>query len=123
MATISTQNSTDKMKGHGSKKAAQTKRGRQARSRKSKTTGGLAAQLYQKGKDAVSSAYDSAAQVGARTTKALPDFRGTLDLRPNGRSVYTMMEERPLVVGAVGVGVGMVLAALLPSLTSHRQRR
>jgi hypothetical protein len=32
------------------------------------------------------------------------------------------MEERPIVMGAVGLGVGMVLAALLPSFSNRRQK-
>ena len=125
MVTTSTQNSSDNLKGSTSKKAVPTKRKVQARSGKSKnkTSAGLTANLYKQGKDAVSSVYDSAAKAGVRASKAMPDIGRNLDLRSRSRSVYTMMEERPLVVGAVGLGVGMMLAALLPSVTNHRQQR
>ena len=79
--------------------------------------------LSTQGKDAVSSVYDSAAKAGARASKAMPDLRVNLDLRSSSRSMYSMMEERPLVVGAVGLGVGMMLAALFPSVTGQRQQR
>jgi hypothetical protein len=82
---------------------------------------GLGAQLYRQGRDAVSGVYDSAATVGARASKAMPKLRGNLHLRSRGQSIYSTMEEHPLVIGAVGLGVGMVLAALLPSAKNLRR--
>ena len=79
--------------------------------------------MYEQGKNAISSVYDSAAKAGARASKAMPNIRGSLDLRSRSRSVYAMMEERPLVLDAVGLGVGIMLAALLPLATVHRQQR
>ncbi len=124
MVTTSTQNSSENVKGGASKKAVPKKRNRQARSGKGKhkTSVELTAHLYEQGKNAISSVYDSAAKAGARASKAMPNIRGNLDLRSHSRSVYSMIEERPLVLGAVGLGVGIMLAALLPLASVHRQQ-
>ena len=125
MVTTSMQNSSETLKRSTSKKAVPKKRNGQARSGKSKnkTSAQLTAHLYEQGKNAISSVYDSAAKVGARASKAMPNIRGNLDLRSRSHSIYTVMEERPLVAGAVGLGVGIMLAALLPVATGHRQQR
>jgi hypothetical protein len=83
----------------------------------------MSAQLYRQGKDAVAGVYETA----AKASRAMPKIPSTRELRQQGQSVYSMMEERPLVMGAVGLGVGIALAALLPSLKhsgkqSDRQR-
>jgi hypothetical protein len=123
MATSTMQNSTENMRGSTPRKAVKGKRKVQARGSvkpKVKTHEGLTTQLYRQGREAVSSAYDSAAKAGARAGRAMPKLRENLHLRSRSQSLYTMMEERPLVMGAVGLGAGMVLAALLPSMGSHR---
>lgn len=122
MVTTSMQNSSETLKGGTSKKTVPKKRNVQARSGKSKnkTSAELNAHLYEQGKVALSSVYNSAAKAGARASKAMPNKRGNLDLRLRSRSIYSMMEERPLVAGAVGLGVGIMLAALLPLSTGHR---
>ena len=128
MATSTMQNSTEGMKGSTAKKAVTAKRKVQARTTikgktRAKSSDGLSTQLYRQGRDAVSSVYDSAAKVGARAGRAMPDLRGNLDLRARSQSLYTTMEEHPFVIGAVGLGVGMVLAALLHSPGSQRHQR
>lgn len=123
MTTSTMQNTSENKKGKLSK--ATIKRKVQARANGKKTgakADGLAANLYHQGRDAVSNAYDSAAKLGAKAGRSLPHLPNDLHLRSRGQSVYTMMEERPIVMGAVGLGVGMVLAALLPSFSSHRQK-
>jgi hypothetical protein len=123
MATSTMQNRTESTRGSTPKKAVKSKRKVQARGSvkpKVKTHEGLTTQLYRQGREAVSSAYDSAAKAGARAGGAMPKLRENLHLRSRSQSLYTMMEERPLVMGAVGLGAGMVLAALLPSMGSHR---
>ncbi len=125
MATSTLQNSTESVKRNSSKKAA--KRKMQMRTGlknkgKDKPAGGFTTQLYRNGRDAVASAYDSAAKAGARASNAMPNVRGNLHLRSRSQSLFTMMEERPLVMGAVGLGVGMVMAALLPSMSNHRHQ-
>ncbi len=73
----------------------------------------MSAKLFRQGKDVIADAYDTAANAG----RAMPKIPTTRELRQQGQSVYSMMEERPLVLGAVGLGVGIALAALLPSMT------
>jgi hypothetical protein len=119
MATSTVQNATETVKKNLKKAGganAKTKRGRPV-GRKSRTgeTETMTAQLYRQGKDAVAGAYETATLAG----RALPSTR---QIREQGQSVYSMMEERPLVMGAVGLGVGIALAALLPSM-SHKGSR
>lgn len=127
MATSTMQNSTDSLKGHTSRKAAKSKivKSRTAVKRKSKpkVSEGLSAQIYRQGRDVASSVYDSASKAGTRASRALPDIRSNLKVRERGQSLYTTMEEHPFVIGAVGLGVGMVLAALLPSANTTRHKR
>lgn len=126
MATSTTQNSPESIKGNTPRKTAKVTPKAQARAslkRKGKAADGLTTKLYRQGRNAVSSAYDSAAKAGARATSALPELPGNLHLRSRSQSLYHLMEERPLVMGAVGLGVGMVLAALLPSFSSQRHQR
>lgn len=85
--------------------------------RKSSTAQSTSAQLYRQGRDAVTGAYDKAVKVG----RAVPQLAGST--RSRGQSVYSMMEDRPLMLGAVGLGVGMVIAALLPSMTGRSGNR
>ena len=120
MATTTLQNSSETTKGGKRPKA----KGKGQARRSSKIPAeALASRLYREGRDAVSSAYDSASQAGVRARIALPKLRNKLHLRERSQSAYSMMEERPLVLGAVGLGVGMVLATLLPSLSSQRSKR
>jgi protein-disulfide isomerase-like protein with CxxC motif len=123
MATTTLQNISEAIRGSRPAKAIKAKRKLQARRRNKKAVEAVATKLYRDGRDAVSSAYDSATQAGVRARIALPKLRNKLHLRERSQSVYTMMEERPLVLGAVGLGVGMVLATLLPSFRSHRSKR
>lgn len=126
MATTTMQNSTETKKGDVSKRAIKAKRKLQTRGSvksKTKSVESLTTQIYRQGRDAVSGAYDTAAKASTRASQALPKLRRDLNLRARSQSVYTLVEERPLVLGALGLGVGMVLAALLPSLTRHRDHR
>lgn len=123
MATTTLQNSTETTRGGNPPKAVKAKRKLQARRSSKIPAEALTSRLYREGRDAVSSAYDSATEAGARARIALPKLRNKLHLRERSQSAFTMMEERPLVLGAVGLGVGMVLATLLPSFSSHRSKR
>lgn len=123
MATTTVQSSNSSAKAENEKKASVVKRSIQKRRkgvkalRKSsapKVTEAMTAQVYRQGRDAVTGAYHTAAKVGAEASRALPKLSKTIDLRSRGQSVYAMMEEQPLIAGAVGLGVGIVLAALLP---------
>lgn len=123
MATSTVQSTPDTVKDIA-KKSRSVKRtvkaGRPVGAKKrSKKTESMTSQLFRQGKDAVSGAYETAAKAG----RALPKMPSSRELRQQGHTVYTMMEERPLVMGAVGLGVGIALAALLPSMRSSGKRR
>lgn len=80
---------------------------------------GMATQLYRQGRNAVTGAVESGMDMG----RSIPKLGRSLHIRERGQSVYSMMEERPFVMGAVGLGVGMVLAALLPSMSKYNRNR
>jgi DhnA family fructose-bisphosphate aldolase class Ia len=123
MTTSTMQNTSENKRGKLSKGPIKRKVQARASVKKvKKNADGLAAKLFHQGRDAVSSAYDSAAKAGAKASRSLPHLPNDLHLRSRGQSIYTMMEEHPIVMGAVGLGVGMVLAALLPSFSSDRQK-
>ena len=120
MATSTPQAASESSKRPVAKKASAQKRKSSTRRKVSASSReGMTSQLYRQGRDAVSSAYDTVSKAG----RALPSMPDGLHLRSRGQSIYAMMEERPLVIGAVGLGVGMLLAALLPSLAHHRSPR
>jgi tetrahydromethanopterin S-methyltransferase subunit F len=127
MATSTVQSNLENNRAAANKKAAKTRNKMKARAvtgkTRAKTAESLSAQLYRQGRDAVSGAYDSAAKAGAKASRAMPDLRYNLDLRSRSQSLYSTMEAHPIVIGAVGLGVGMVLAALLPSTGKLRSRR
>jgi hypothetical protein len=122
MATTTLQNTSEAAKGSKPAKAIAAKRKLGARSRKKEPVAAVATKLYREGRDAVSNAYDSATQAGARARIALPKLGSKLHLRERSQSVQTMVDEHPLILSAVGLGVGMVLATLLPSFSSHRTK-
>ncbi len=123
MATSTTQKNTDNLKATKPKAAkvgSTLKHKAKAKARASTRPG---AQIYRQGRDAVSGIYDSASKASARAKRGMPDLRSTLDVRAHSQSLYTTIEEHPFVMGAVGLGVGMVLAALLPSANAIGQKR
>jgi hypothetical protein len=87
-----------------------------SRARQSESATG---QLFRQGKDAVTGVYQSASKA-RRAMSKLPKAR---DIRERGQSMYSMMEQRPLVMGAVGLGIGIALATLLPSMKSNGRQR
>lgn len=72
--------------------------------------GDTAARFIAKGKSAFGDAYTWAGEAGSDLPRRV---RG-ISL-PNPNSVQTYLVERPLVLGAVGLGLGMALGAMLPS--------
>jgi hypothetical protein len=82
----------------------------------------MTSQMLRQTKDAVSGVYETAAKAG-RAMPKMPRMPSTRELRNSGQSVYAMMEERPLVLGVVGLGVGIALAALLPNMKHSGNRR
>jgi ElaB/YqjD/DUF883 family membrane-anchored ribosome-binding protein len=73
--------------------------------------------LLSKSRRAIGDAYDWAQQKGQHLPRA-----GDLYL-PDQRAIRNMVEERPLMLGAIGLGIGMVIGAVLPSYGSPRARR
>ena len=70
-----------------------------------------AARLIARGKAAFGDAYAWAGEAGS----ALP--RATRDLGlPDQKSLKTMIDERPLIIGAVGLGIGVALGSMLPAV-------
>ncbi len=72
--------------------------------------GDTAARFIAKGKSAFGDAYAWAGEAGSDLPRRVRGM--TL---PNPNSVQTYLVERPLVLGAVGLGLGMALGALIPS--------
>lgn len=111
MKASATGGSTSKM-AHGSNPSkkggkAKSKSGKSSKSarddqRSERGNGGMnAAGLLARSKNAVSDAYDWAADSAER-------------VMPDRSSFQTMMAEKPFVVGAVGLGIGAVIGMLLP---------
>ena len=70
-----------------------------------------AQEFFDRSKTAIHAASDWA---GARA-KHLPKAARNLNL-PNQKAAMDFAEQRPLVVGAVGLGIGLVVGALLPRM-------
>jgi hypothetical protein len=125
MVNTSVQTNTDKAKPGSPKRTAVQKRksaarknGKSAKSR-SRTQMGVTESVYRHGRNAVTGAYKSASEMGG----SLPKMARNMHLRERGQSMYDMVEKKPLVFGAVGLGVGMVIAALLPSMGNRNSHR
>ncbi len=69
-----------------------------------------AARFIKRGKDAFGDIYTWAGETGS----ALPKNMRSLGL-PDQRSVQTFIGDKPFILGAVGLGIGVVLGAMLPS--------
>lgn len=78
-----------------------------------------ASKFLKQGRDALSGAYDQVSSA----SRSLPNMTRYVTDGRSRQSITRMIEERPLVLGAVGLGIGMVLAALIPSMRgSHNDR-
>lgn len=73
--------------------------------------------LLAKGKRVIGDAYHWAQQKGQHMPRP-----GDLHL-PDQRAIRNIVEERPLMLGAIGLGIGMVIGAILPSYGSPRPGR
>ncbi len=69
-----------------------------------------AARLIARGKEAFGDAYAWAGEAGSALPKA------TRDHLPDQKSLKTMIDERPLIIGAVGLGIGVALGSMLPTI-------
>ncbi len=70
-----------------------------------------AQRLIKRGKAALGEASNWAGE----TAHALPKTARALGV-PNQKAVQTFMSEKPLIVGAIGLSLGVVLGAMLPSI-------
>jgi hypothetical protein len=96
------------------------KRRSTASSRKAARTNGRASsasttKLLNQGRQAFTGAYDQAVSAGRslRSSIGSSSWPSVVDRR---KSITSMIEENPLVMGAVGLGIGMVLGAMMPSV-------
>ena len=69
--------------------------------------------FFDRGKQALYTASNWAGE----TAKHLPDTARKLNL-PDQKAAMDFAEQRPLVVGAVGLGLGLVVGAMLPRMYS-----
>lgn len=74
-------------------------------------------QQAQKFFDRSKTAIHAASDWAGATAKHLPEAARKLNL-PDQKAAMDFAEHRPLVVGAVGLGVGLVVGALLPRMHS-----
>jgi hypothetical protein len=125
MVSTSAQNSSNAAKGPAHKKPVAAKRKTASRKNgisvksRAKNSQGAASRLFRQGRSVVETAYDTASDVSS----SLPKISRNLHLRERGQTVYDMVENRPLIFGAVGLGVGVVIAALLPSTKRRSSKR
>lgn len=70
-----------------------------------------AARLIARGKAAFGDAYAWAGEAGSALPKATRDLG-----LPDQKSLKTMIDERPLIIGAVGLGIGVALGSMLPAV-------
>lgn len=76
-------------------------------------TAGIASRLLSRGRQAVGEAYDWAAEGGSR---AMP----LASRLPDQRMVQRFVDERPYMLGALGLGIGAMIGLMLPSPLSMR---
>lgn len=123
MVTNTTQDTSKVLKAEALKKIRGIKAKPKSfkRSRKTKANGSTAnnitGQAYRSGKNVLVSAYHSAEEVSSKVRRAMP--RLNLSSRGLSRSVHTVIEDRPVVLGMIGFGVGVALAAIIP-IFSHQ---
>ena len=76
-----------------------------------------ASRLIARGKAAFGDAYAWAGEA----SHSLP--RNTRDLHlPDQKSLKAMIDDRPLIIGAVGLGIGVALGSMLPTVGSLTRR-
>lgn len=116
-----TSTSRSRKSGRRSRRASASRQSgskRSARSRSSRRSNGVANTLMAGGRSALNQAYNLAGQAGNAGSRAIRNM-------PDSRSLQTMMDERPLLLGAVGLGIGVLIGAMLPSIhgsSGHQQR-
>lgn len=79
--------------------------------------GESASRFLARSQQALASAYDWAGSKGRRIPEAIK--RAHL---PDARSLQSLAEEKSAILGAVGIGVGILIGAMLPSMGSSSRR-
>lgn len=75
------------------------------------------ADLLVRGKRLIGDAYHWAYKTGRDIPRASRDLH-----LPDQRLVQEMVEKKPLVLGAIGLGIGMVIGAMLPPYRNRPRR-
>lgn len=70
-----------------------------------------AARLIARGKSAFGDAYAWAGEASNALPRTARDFG-----LPDQKSLKAMIDDRPLIIGAVGLGIGLALGSMLPSV-------
>jgi hypothetical protein len=80
------------------------------------TAKSAAVKLLGKGRSVLGSAYNWADE----TSRSLPRTARNIHMpsMPSTRSMENMIKDKPLMMGAVGLGIGVLLGAMLPSYRS-----
>jgi hypothetical protein len=89
--------------------AAPAKRRASRSSRRPSTLVGKAADFIAQSREPVGNAYQWASKAASR---ALPEAARRL---PSQSKIQSIMEERPLVLGAIGLGIGALIGVMLPN--------
>jgi hypothetical protein len=82
---------------------------RRSQGESSGTYSATASRLMSQGKQALGDAYGWASEGAGRAFPRASDFV------PDRRALRNMLEERPLVLGAIGLGLGAMIGMMLPS--------
>ena len=83
----------------------------------------ITGQAYRTGKNVLASAYHSAGEVGSKVRRAMPGLPSALNKRGLNRSMQNVIEDRPVVLGVIGFGIGVALAAVIPMFSHQRNSR
>lgn len=70
-----------------------------------------AARLIARGKSAFGDAYAWAGEASSALPRTTRDFG-----LPDQKSLKAMIDDKPLIIGAVGLGIGLALGSMLPSV-------
>jgi hypothetical protein len=70
-----------------------------------------AARLIARGKSAFGDAYAWAGEASSALPRSTRDFG-----LPDQKSLKAMIDDKPLIIGAVGLGIGLALGSMLPSV-------
>lgn len=99
--------------GHGSGATRSRRRSKASRSAESSAGGGIASRFLSRGRRAAGNAYGWATE---GTSRAMP----LASRLPDQRMVQRFVDERPYMLGALGLGIGAMIGLMLPSPLSMR---